>query len=319
MLINLTQCKNPVIVDPSMRPLLMMAYNKNPKTSRKRADINRLRGSGGRTYSYAVGCSRCQICQDELVEKKRNKWFIRLSGMIREFRENGFERWRKGEVEHFAKGEVFFVTLTVANESYPGASWLNRLSNNEVYQLNRDLRFRSRSLREVRQWFHRLMHDTSFKHSQFPYVVFPEFGTKSTRRIHLHCFFFMPGDMGLAHSRLRDLLLAWQKLTGTDQGDVRLIEDDIMASAYITKYVLKTGALRNRTMSTQFGWYNYEKLFRLKSHALPVTKHRHVSGAGYYRENYKGGDTRWHVMIETIHCMQPRRITSKPRSRWSIT
>ena len=236
MLINLTDCNFFVIVDPTLirRKRLKQYADKSQKhvvkdqshQLRQDAEVNELRKRGGETYTYAVGCGKCEICEKERIERKNNKWFNRLTGMISWFREHGFSTFRKGGEKHYPRGEVFFMTLTVSNKRYPGASWLKRrLSNTEVYNLNKDYRFRKRSLREVRHWFHQMMHDVyGNRERPMPYVVFPEFGSKNTRRVHLHVFFFVPGDPGEAFVALRNLLAYWQHHTLTDQGDIRLID-----------------------------------------------------------------------------------------------
>ena len=211
MIINLTDCNFFVVVDPTLQ---------------RRKRLNRKRG--GETYTYAVGCGRCEICEKERIERTNDKWFNRLTGMIAWFREHGFFTFGKGGEKHYPRGEVFFMTLTVSNKRYPGASWLRRrLSNTQVYNLNKDYRFRRRSIREVKYWFHNMMHDIrQYRDNPIPYVVFPEFGSK-TRRVHLHVFFFVPGDPGEAFVTLRNLLAYWQHHTLTDQGDIRLIEDNL--------------------------------------------------------------------------------------------
>ena len=203
MIINLTDCNFFVVVDPTLQ---------------------RRKKRGGETYTYAVGCGKCEICEKARIERKN-----RLTGMISWFRQHGFSTFSKGGEKHYPRGEVFFMTLTVSNKRYPGASWLKRrLSNTEIRKLNHNPRFRQRSLREVKHWFHRLMHDTrGHREMPMPYVVFPEFGSKNTRRVHLHVFFFVPGYPGLAFVALRNLLSYWQHHTLTDQGDIRLIEDNL--------------------------------------------------------------------------------------------
>lgn len=331
MVVSLTACDNPVLVDPYMRAVdssdecrSMLRQRSNvldvdddgkvtygggrSAVSIPRLQLIRRRNSAdrkvhayrhfkGSRWLYQVGCGKCEVCDCEKSERKQSKWFTRLSGMISHFRQHGFYRYRRGDRKDFPPGEVFFVTLTVSNELYPGASWVRRLSNTEVSNLNRDPRFRQRSLREVRQWFHEMLHDSAFAKVDMPYTLFPEFGSKNTKRVHLHVFFFISGDPGEAYALLKNLLAWWHRRTLTDQGDV-MITDDLMAAAFITKYVMKTGAAQRRVMSSQFGWSNYHVKFELDRHGLDVGIIQGRTDSHYNTVVYTGGDTKWRVFVE---------------------
>ena len=312
MLINLTECSDPYIVDPYRRKKekrlkpdatkseFRTHFRRKARRQRKQAEIDVLRANGGTTYTYAVGCGRCETCSQERQKKQQNRWFYRLSGMIQEFKQSGFSVWRKGVEKYFLSGQVYFLTFTFSNQRYPGASWCKRLSNQDISRLNKDYRFRSRSLREARLRFHKMLHNSKYNDIGYPYVVFQEFGVQNTRRVHLHAFFFAPGSTSVTKPVVYGMMDWWRKNTLTDQGDVQLITDDYMAANYITKYVLKTGAFQHRIMSSQFNWSNYEYKFRLDSHGLPVKLKKSKTASGYDIYELAGGSKKWHVLEEKL-------------------
>ena len=312
--IRITKCKTPILVEPHgwkdpLREALTTPRTKRDwkrnqrieaRRKRKKAEARILCAKGGETNCYFVGCGKCEICNQECAERKQNKWFTRLTGMIKEFRKSGFSVTRKGVEKNFMRGEVFFMTFTFSNENYPGASWCKRLSRKQITQLNMNPRFRKRCLREGRRMFHEMLHDSKYRQS-VPYTMFTEFGTNFTRRLHLHAFFFVSGSNPReGWNKCSVLLDYWREKTKTTQGMIKIVEDDYMAANYITKYVLKTGAAQHRTMTSQFNWAKYEKKFALDRHGLDFQVKKGRTEAGYDSWDVTGGDNKWLVLEETV-------------------
>jgi hypothetical protein len=300
MIFYFTECEDPFFVDGL------------PSTdSGERSDIREymseilhhisLGEQGFAPKVFAVGCGRCGTCEEERKSQKQFKWMVRLIEGIKLFREEGFTTWRSGKKYHFPKGNVFFTTLTVSNERYPGLtddySSTAPIADSALRELNLKPDFRAASYKTMKGWFQDLTTNSNINRDKVKYVVFAEWGQQATRRIHFHVLFFVPGDPGVGADFCRRFLGKWQEKTLTTQGDFRIIEDDVQAVVYATKYSTKL-LTEHRTLSSQFGWKDIEYRGQLRRHGLKPDLVDDESVAGYYKQTVKGGAYKWRVLVE---------------------
>ena len=108
---------------------------------REEQRVSKPNPKGYDTIEYLVGCGKCETCEREKHNSKTWKWSNRVANMIDYHRDNDIRIWRKGQPYDYPSGETFFVSLTFANEYYPGAGWCRNLSNSQIRYLNNDRRF----------------------------------------------------------------------------------------------------------------------------------------------------------------------------------
>lgn len=300
---RITECENPVTILPKSRRLVpgqtlrWVTKDGVPYPIRRRGGYQSKASlyQKGEEKCYLVGCGKCQICDDERVNSKKAKWIRRLVGMIQQFGDYGIETWNRGKVKRIPPGDVFFMTLTVSNDVYPGAAWI-RLSDTDVKYLNGIPAFRERSYRECKRLFQQLTHNLR-AYRGVKYVVFVEWGLQNTNRIHFHVFFFVPGSVQDGSDWCHSFLDCWREYTCTTQGEFRVIDSAGMAAAYAAKYANKVLG-NHRLMSSQFNWSDYESKFACDMHGLDVSSYVVRTISGYRKMSYKGGSEKWRVVQE---------------------
>ena len=259
-----TECPKPIRVTPFV------------------SESHKLARPGYVAKSYLVGCGRCGTCERVKSEKKPKKWASRLAGMVEEFRENGLEVWRSSRKKVVEKGDVFFVTVTTANECYPGASMFSggRLKNSTVRSLNANPKFRARSYRHLRRILQRIRRSMHWERKGIQYAFFPEWGSPTeTRRVHFHGFLFVPQKEFGFH---REFISRWRSETQTTQASSQQIGDARKAAAYVSKYAAKD-ATHFRVLASQSNWLDYEQKFKLQYHGFDIQEVE-----GYTKPNEHG-------------------------------
>ena len=129
--------------------------------------------------------------------------------------------------------------------------------------------------------------------------MFPEWGSLNTKRIHFHVFFFVSGAYWEGFRFCQRFLHEWRLLTKTSEGTYCPVDDAEMAALYASKYATKVMHHR-RTMSSHFGWAQYEVAFACDAHGIRFQEVDGKTEAGYHRKDIKGGVKQWHVIVEHV-------------------
>jgi hypothetical protein len=248
---------------------------------------------------FVVGCGRCAVCETEKISRREMKWRGRLIGAIEEFRENGFLKYCKGKEYVTPPGHTFFQTLTVSNEHYPGADMFGgeRLKDTTIRALNSNPRFLERSYQHLKSIWQRITANANLNRYSIRYVVFVEWGSTNTRRIHFHIFWFVPGEVQSGYDFCERFLDRWRDQTQTTQGETTLIENTNKAVAYATTYSTKVLS-DHRVMSSKFSFEDYEVKWRLEFQGLPIKMVDGETKSGYHKKKWWGGVDKWLGVLE---------------------
>ena len=286
MIIGLTECRSASIIIPN-----------TPHKGKIPTGLKHVRSK------FKVGCGKCSICKTERGLMRRAKWCRRLMGGIDYFQRKGFGIWNRGNIRYMQPGRVYFMSLTVRDNKYPGLSYLGDkpIDENLITRLNVTSKaFRNRSYRNLRSWFQQACKNLNLanRHS-IRHVCFVEWGSKSTHRIHLHCFWFVSGDHVRGGEFCHSFLRHWRNLSNTLEGDFSFIESGPMAASYVTTYASKVMS-DYRIMSSQFNWDDLDKLFRLEWLEMPIWAETVKTPAGHTKTVWTGGVERWRVYVEGV-------------------
>ena len=170
-----------------------------------------------------VGCNSCDICIEEKIARKAEKWKHRIHAMIEHYQENN--------------DRVLFHTFTVHDEMMPDyfqlKGWLSQTFNALRVRINR---------KEGKD--------------KFKYWCVLEKGS-TTGRLHAHAFFFV--DKSVAwEPHMRWLNAYWEERYKAYISHTRVVSSASMAASYATKYAVKqVGYFNDRMLTSKFGWANF--------------------------------------------------------------
>lgn len=294
---KVTGCETPLTIYPVLPEYVKSdPLDRTEWDSRERQSYLLACRNGFSKRTLQVGCSKCFQCEAEKQERKKNIWFQRLLYGINAFQREGLRRWCMGEDVSMESGHVFFMTLTVANEDYPGAG---HVINSEITALNKTESFREHSYQHFKRRLQLLWKQRRKAGDNFKYVVFIEFGNQSTCRIHAHVFVFVAGGYSEGNRVVTDMETTWRDRWQVEQTEISWVQTGDMAAVYATKYASKT-IQEHRIASSQFDWENYLEFSYAKMYGIPVDYVDGITKSGYYKQVPQGGYTQWHVVKESV-------------------
>jgi hypothetical protein len=280
---------------------------------RRERDYATARSLGFEKDVVKVGCRNCEVCGIEIQNQKKNKWFKRLFFAISAYPSVSIKRWHASVQYEQKPGSVHFATVTVHNSDYPG---VGVVTDKELHRLNKDPDFREYTWRAFKPRLQRWMKRARKREEHsFKYVIFIEFGSKGTNRIHAHIFFFVPGSVSHGADFTRRMLEDWQQHhPGVEQVHKAYL-DDGMAAAYASLYSAKT-IQQHRIMSSQFDWENFLTKCQCFLYNIKYTLEPTLTPHDHYKEQVVGGYTQWHVVAEGVTMESVREHGLKGLSSW---
>ena len=198
-----------------------------------------------------VGCRSCEVCDEEKLKRKQDKWIERIRSMILYYQENG--------------NRVVFLTLTLHNEDLYEHGWISRpdLPPGRVLNLSPTQRQECFDLLKKRlsvMW-NALRMQVKRKYgtevaADLKYWNVMELGGE-TKRPHAHVFLFLPKEI------VYEPVWTWIKTYWKERYKAyilhsRLVDSAPLASWYASKYAVKQiGRKYDRVSGSQFGWVKF--------------------------------------------------------------